>query len=93
MKTHVFGILVWSLIAFGLYFVLNGIGWSPVITRHETGLTKICGTLSGILTAPFLWISPHGIFDGPQILLLMSLFWGVIFYSVYAFLRRHYRNR
>jgi hypothetical protein len=93
MKTHVFGMLIWSLVSFALYTVLTGIGLAPIVSRHETALTKICGVLSGILAAPFIWIPPQSILDGPQAFVLMSIFWGLVFYCLYAFLRRHQRSR
>ncbi len=90
MKTHVFGILIWSLVAFALYIVVTAIGWVPIVSRQqETALTKICGVISGILTAPFIWIPPQSFLDGPQAFLLMFLFWGVVFYCFHAFLRSY----
>ncbi len=93
MKTHCFGILIWSLVAFALYTVLTGIGWAPVVSRHETALTTICRVLSGVLAAPFLWIPPQSLLDGLPAFVLMSIFWGSVFYCLYAVLRRFQRSR
>ena len=93
MKTHLLGIVVWSLVAFALYTVLSGIGGSPIVTREETALTKTCGTLAEVFPAPFFWIPPRSILGGPQAFVLMSLFWGFVLHGFYRFVRRTGRSR
>jgi hypothetical protein len=41
---------------------------------------QICGYIVEGMAYPFSWIRPGSIFNGPQILVLMALFWGVVLY-------------
>jgi hypothetical protein len=62
---------------------------SPIINRPDNlprtkdalpVSVRLCGFIADAMSYPFTFIPPHSILDGPQVMILAALFWGLILY-------------
>jgi hypothetical protein len=49
---------------------------------------RFCGYIPFVMGYPFSWVRPGSILNGPQLFVLVFLFWGVLLYLLVYVLRR-----
>jgi hypothetical protein len=93
------GVAVGSVFAFLIWIVCDIIGLIPITSERvrESSpqdhpafwiVVQFFGCITYAMDYPLSWIRPGSILDGPQQLILLSLFWGIIFYLLFYAFRR-----
>jgi hypothetical protein len=78
---HIGKFFLISTAVFLFWLILSTIGWSSVFGKRDLWIVQVIHLPLVLYGAPFRWVKPGSVLDGPALLALPALFWGGILYA------------